>query len=235
MAGHKRRVDVDKGRRGPHLGGMAVYYDPPLSPKVLEEEGRKLVDQAKQALGHGNEKDAEAELRKAIEHFVDAFLLNRDGSSSAFVVAHRIGKFVSQRFGCQMKSDDGESWNTGCGVWALHSRLGSSIGGVTRGRCSICSASDLDCDHIPGLRYGDELCVRIVSEIDLNEISVVPFPEDPRTYRLELSRTISEIEKLSGKVSEAGAVPICVHCETCTGIPAAEDIDQSLWDVTFPA
>jgi hypothetical protein len=214
------------------ISGMAVYYDPPLAPKALEEEGSKLVARARRDLEQGNGEAAETKLREAIERYVDAFLLDRGGHSSAFVVAHRIGAFVSKRFGCPMKSDDGRRWNTGCGVWALHSRFGSSIGGTTRGNCSICSAGDLECDHIPGQRYDDELCVRIIFKLDLNEISVVPFPEDPRTYRLELSRTTSEIEDMSGEVSQSGAIPTCVHCEVCPGTPTAEDIDQTLWDVT---
>lgn len=229
MAGKEGQVGVDKGREGPVISGMAVYYEPPPPPSVLETQGRELVDQATRDLQRRDDKEAEASLRQAIERFVDLFLLDRGGHSSAFAVAHRIGVFVSRRFGCPMKSDDRKRWNTGCGIWALHSRLGSSIGGTTRGHCSICSAGDLECDHIPGQRYGEDLCIRIVSKVDLREISVVSFPDDPRTYRLEMGRTIPEIEQLSGEVSQSGTIPICAHCEICPGTPTAEDINQDLW------
>jgi hypothetical protein len=215
------------------FGGMAAYYEPPLPPKVLEEEGRELVNRAAQTLEHGEDKEAEDGLRAAIERYVDAFLLDRDGHRSAFVVAHQIGAYVSKRFGCRLKSDDGDSWRSECGVWALHSRVGSSIGGTTRGHCSICSADDLGCDHIPGQTYDGELAVRMVHKVDLEEISVVPFPEDPRCYRFELSRTLKEIEELSGQTAPPGSVPICAHCEVCPGSPTAEDIDQNLWEVTL--
>jgi hypothetical protein len=232
MAARKSRIDAEEEQRGIRIGGRAIYYDPPLPPKVLDEEGKALVDRGARALENGDRKCGEDDLRTGIENLVDAFLLDRIGCSSAFTVAHQIGAFVSKSFGCQMKSDDGASWRAECGIWALHSRLGSSYGATTQGHCSICSADDLECDHIPGQSYEDEVCVRIVHRVDLNEISVVPFPEDPRTYRLEASRTVSEIEGLSGETAQPRAVPICTHCEICPGIPTAEDLDQTLWEVS---
>jgi hypothetical protein len=135
--------------------------------------------------------------------------------------------------------DDGDGyWTTGCGVLALHRRLGASWSGPTLSRCSICSAGDLECDHVPGHWYDDVHCHRIVYEAALREISLVPFPDDPRTYRMEVARTPREIRAARGRPLRRGEVPLCTHCtEGCHGAdrgPRDDDVDQSLWPSAAP-
>jgi hypothetical protein len=175
---------------------------------------------------------AEQLYREAIEHFVDAFLVDRVGHTACFTDAHAIGRYVTDRYGCPMKDAGNGYWNTGCGVLALHRRLGTSWGGPTIGHCSVCGAGDLECDHVPGRWYDGVHCHRIVHEAGLREISLVPFPEDPRTYRTEIAATPHEIRAARGRPLLRGEVPLCTHCTSCDAAdrgPCEEDIDQSLW------
>lgn len=216
----------------------AASYEPMRPAPMFARQGRRLRYEADWALRNGREQEAEGLYRRAIERLVDAFLVDRAGHASCFTAAHQIGQFVQRRFGCSLTSDDGgEYWATGCGVLALHQRLGSSFSGITRGHCSICGREDFQCAHVAGRRYGDERCVRIVDEVDLRELSVVPFPEDPRCYRVEVLRSRSELESDFGGPLPAQVEPVCTHCAECSGAesgPTAEDIDQQLWSTAEP-
>lgn len=226
----KEPVGEEDGMR---FEGRAVFFEPPKPPDSLVAEGGSLVAQGNSALEAGENSDAERAFRAAIERFVDAFLLDRHGYAGAFTEAHRLGRFVSERFGCAMQSTDGKWWRTSCGVLALHQRLGTSIAGSTKGRCSICFAEDFGCDHVPGRTYEGTRCIRVVYEAGLDEISLVPFPDDPRCYRVEVLRSLAEIETSAGELMPPGASPVCVHCQVCPGAehgPSAEDVDQTLWE-----
>lgn len=218
---------------GVRFAGRAAFYEPPPPPRDLQTKTERLLNEATKALGDGNDHKAESAFRAAIECLVDAFLLNRRGNANAFTAAHQLGAFISKRFGCPLQSSDGKWWHADCGISALHSRLGNSIAGTSRGRCSICSAEDFGCEHVPGHLYDGESCIRIVYEMSIDEVSLVPFPEDPRCYRVDVLRSLSEIEASVGEALPAGATPTCVHCEQCPGAssgPTADDIDQTLWD-----
>lgn len=219
---------------GLRLRGHAAYFEPRRPADELATEAADLEARALQALRSGDRRSAEAPLRTAIERRVDAFLFDRAGHSECFVRAHVLGRLAQAAFGCRMSSEDGgETWSVECGVPALHSRLGISIGGTTRGRCSICQADDFGCSHVPGVSYRGERCVREVYEVDLDEISVVRFPEDPRTYRLHAPVTRAQVERAFGGRLTPGLVPECRHCVECDGAdsgPRPEDLDQSLWD-----
>jgi hypothetical protein len=56
-----------------------------------------------------------------------------------------------------------------------------SIGGIVKeSHCSICKLDFNDCDHIRGRLYNGELCTRMVTEIDLEEVSFVDNPANKR-------------------------------------------------------
>jgi hypothetical protein len=66
----------------------------------------------------------------------------------------------------------------------------------------------------------------------IDEVSLVPFPEDPRCYRVDVLHSLSGIEDSIGEALPPGATPTCVHCEQCPGAstgPNADDVDQTLW------
>jgi hypothetical protein len=214
-----------------HIAGYAALYAPPRPPAVIARRAARLAYEAEQALASGA-RDAEQESRRAIEELVDAFLFDRRGNASAFTRAHRLGRDVERRFGCPMEADEsGTRWASRCGIHALHSRLGMSPGGPTVGHCSICEAPDLGCDHVPGETYDGARCIRVITEWRMTEVSVVPFPNDPRTYRVLTYTPLTELERRAGRRLRAGERPVCTHCSSCYGLngPTEEDVDQSLW------
>jgi hypothetical protein len=219
------------------VSGIAVYFEPLRPAPILARQARRLRYEATMAEQAADSR-AEQLYREAIERFVDAFLVDRAGHAASFTDAHAIGRHVAARYGCPMKDAGDGYWTTGCGVLALHRRVGASWGGPTVGRCSVCGAGDLECDHVPGRWYEGVHCHRIVYQADLREISLVPFPEDPRTYRMEIARTPREIQAARGRRLQRGEVPLCTHCsEGCDGAdrgPQKEDVDQSLWVTSQP-
>jgi len=214
------------------ISGYAVYYEPLRPAPVLARKARRLCHEAGVAERAGDPR-AEQLYREAIEHFVDAFLIDRPGHAVCFTEAHAIGRHVAERYGCAMKHAGDGYWTAPCGVLALHRRLGASWAGPTIGQCSVCRAGDLECDHVPGRWYEGVHCHRIVVEAELRDISLVPFPDDPRTYRTEIARTPREIRAVRGRPLRRGEVPLCTHCtESCDGAdrgPREGDVDQSLW------
>jgi len=53
----------------------------------------------------------------------------------------------------------------------------NSYGGfVKQSHCSICKSDYGDCDHIKGKLYNGEMCTRNITEVELEEISVVENP-----------------------------------------------------------
>ena len=233
MAVAGKRVSDDELR----LSGYAVYYEPLRPAPVHARRARRLRYEAGMAERAG-EPHAEQLYREAIERFVDAFLIDRAGHAACFTDAHAIGRHVAERYGCPMKDAGDGYWTIGCGVLALHRRLGASWAGSTIGRCSVCGAGDLECDHVPGRWYDGVHCHRIVYEADLRDISLVPFPDDPRTYRTEVARTPREIRAARGRPLRRGEIPLCAHCTVgCDGAdrgPREEDVDQSLWPAPTP-
>lgn len=215
------------------LSGYAAYYEPLRPAPVLRGMARQLCSEASTAERAGDLIRADQRYREAMERLVDAFLVDRAGHAACFSDAHAIGRHVAMRFGCPMKNAGDGYWTIGCGVLALHRRLGASWAGPTIGRCSVCGADDFGCDHVPSRWYDGVHCHRIVYEVDLRDISLVPFPEDPRTYRMEVAHTPREIRAARGRPLRRGEVPLCTHCtEGCDGAdrgPREEDVDQSLW------
>jgi hypothetical protein len=53
----------------------------------------------------------------------------------------------------------------------------SSVGGIVKkSECSICGTDYDECDHIKGNYYMGEMCCRIISEMELEEVSMVENP-----------------------------------------------------------
>lgn len=214
---------------GLELSGYAAIFRPPEPPSTLKARGYAVLSRA-QAGGYAA--PSEAECRSGLDDLVDAFLLDRQGSSSCFTLAHRLGQMVNQRFGCPMKRTGRGTWAPNCPISALHARIGMSYGGTSRGHCSICDKGDLQCSHVPGRTYEGEPCIRIVDEVDLDEISYVSSPEDPRCYRVEQPISDQEVEAQLGRPLMDSEVPECLHCPECYGVtegPKPADLDPELW------
>lgn len=52
-----------------------------------------------------------------------------------------------------------------------------SVGGIIKkSHCSICKQTTSNCDHIKGKLYKGELCCRIITEMEIEEVSLVENP-----------------------------------------------------------
>lgn len=61
----------------------------------------------------------------------------------------------------------------------------SSVGGIIKkSNCSICKESYGKCNHIKGRLYNGELCVRVISEMELEEVSLVDVPANKHCITL---------------------------------------------------
>jgi hypothetical protein len=64
----------------------------------------------------------------------------------------------------------------------------SSVGGIIKkSHCSICNESYSKCNHIKGRLYNGELCVRVITEMDLEEVSLVDIPANKHCRMLTTS------------------------------------------------
>jgi hypothetical protein len=120
---------------------------------------------------------------------------------------HALGRRVQAWFSCPLEFHDGEYRNA-CPVYLSHYVGGFSIGGTGTVICSICGLPILECDHVPGERYGNvvarktpgrlcSICAAercdhevgtayggviafgIMTDIELDHIAYVSRPEDP--------------------------------------------------------
>jgi hypothetical protein len=214
------------------VSGYAAYFEAPPNPVALAARALAAATRAERAMA-ASEPDGERLGRTAIELLVDAFLLARRENRACFTLAHRLGRNLSQRYGCRW-SYDGEKrvFKNECGILtALHSRVGLSPGGVAFSVCSICGAGDFECDHVPGRDYEGERCMRTITDWRLDEISLVRIPRDPRCYRIGHPVSLADAERRHGGPLGPGERPVCEHCRECYGIegPSEADLDPTSW------
>jgi hypothetical protein len=145
------------------VSGIAAYRHAPPPPKVQRRIANRAAFEAHLLL-RGDPTQAEPALRRAIELLVDAFLLDRAGNADCFSRAHRLGSEAEHRFGCSSRQDEHGNWVNECGVLALHSRVGQSVGGVIHTECSICGSSAFGCEHVEGEEYDGQRCMHVVHE-----------------------------------------------------------------------
>ena len=214
---------------GVTISGYAAYWKEMPPADVLARAAARASYEADMAFSTGD-KAGEPKLRAAIELNVDAFLADRQGNARCFARAHRIGRLVEQTFGCAWRlTDDGSAFVNNCGVLALHSRLGTSPGGIAHTACSICGAAAFECDHVEGEVYDGERCIHVITDWPIEEISLTPHPRDPRTYRISTPVTLAEAAARKGGPLDPGERPACMHCRECVGFPNADDLNTSLW------
>lgn len=53
--------------------------------------------------------------------------------------------------------------------------------------CSICGGEYGECDHVVGRAYMGEMCVRIIKDVELKEVSMVEEPANKRAHMLIIS------------------------------------------------
>lgn len=74
----------------------------------------------------------------------------------------------------------------------------SSVGGIIKkSNCSICKQPYSKCNHIKGRLYNGELCVREITEMDLEEVSLVDVPANKHCRVLSTSYEGKTIDLLT--------------------------------------
>lgn len=163
---------------------------------------------------------------------VEAFLIDRSANRDCFTRAHALGRRANRQFGWRVPfNSDIDGYLNKCGTLALHSRFGLSPGGTTTGRCSICGAADFGCDHISGRSYDGIRCHRVITRWNVDEVSIVRRPRDPRCYKIFSAQSLEDAEEDLGiAIAEGASIP-CRHCMNCPGQlgPSSADLDPSSW------
>lgn len=168
---------------------------------LLRRRPRRTVEQrARSAL---------ATLRRAVDWLED---------SPGFAEAHRVldlaGEYVRRTFGCELHWD-GSAYHQRCPVALAHVRVGMSVAYVARERhCSICGENPDDCPHIRGRVYAGQLCVSVVTQADLLEVSLVSRPVDLDARIDSMSVPNATLNAELGPAFRPG---IRISCDRCLG------------------
>lgn len=157
------------------------------------------------------------------------------------------GREVRKTFGCSL-TRRGADFVQDCPVALAHNRVGFSIGAVAGKRtCSLCGLEASDCEHRKNLAYmvpgGSEelgwcrVCltegacdhlsdrlyrasvVHFLSELELEEVSLVSTPAHPEARIQAMNISRAEVEAKLGRHLPAGARVSCDRCLlTCPGL-----------------
>jgi hypothetical protein len=187
-------------------------------------EGSRLLGRAAVTIGvEGPLPEAERQLRAAMSVLRSA--MNWLEDTEHFELAHQrldaSGRLSRERFpdGCAFAFRDGQYFQE-CPAALAHNRVGMSPGYVIRAaECSICHRDPDECDHVKGRLYDGERCVRILTELDLLEVSVVgrPAPPDARFHSISLS--LREMREELGTEFTPGLAILCDRClSPCRGV-----------------
>jgi len=70
-----------------------------------------------------------------------------------------------------------------------------SAGGIIKkSHCSICNSKYGKCDHLKGKLYNGELCCRIITEMELEEVSLVENPANKHCRVLTIEQNGKKID-----------------------------------------
>jgi hypothetical protein len=105
-------------------------------------------------------------------------------------------------------------------VSLAHNRVGFSPGYIVRAaECSICHLDPEDCGHIAGRTYDGEVCHRILTQLDLLEVSLVGRPAQPDARIERIGVGDAELRERLGPRFRRGIPVTCDRCLTpCDGV-----------------
>ena len=109
-----------------------------------------------------------------------------------------MGELVEREFGCPYRFN-GRGYFHDCPIRKLHSRVGASVGGTSRSRCSICGADEFDCDHVPGREYDGAYCTREIYDMKIEEVSLTQNPNFPEMFGMQVMTTPAEVRAVQGR------------------------------------
>lgn len=165
---------------------------------------------------HKKLRGALATLRSAMnwledsEHFEDAHnLLDKAGALARAEFSE----------GCALLYEKG-SYFLDCPVTLAHNRVGMSIGFVAQSvECSICGCDPDECPHITGRTYDAKRCVRVITDLDLIDVSLVARPEQPDARIMRMSVDTSDLRESIGDEFTPGMPVTCDRCiSKCDGV-----------------
>jgi len=93
----------------------------------------------------------------------------------------------------------------------------SSVGGIIKkSECSICHQDPNLCDHLKGKLYMGELCLTLISEMELEEVSFVDNPANKHCRIMTIEHdektidilTLREVEKKSNRKVDKHSLPL---------------------------
>lgn len=150
------------------------------------------------------------------------------------------GRWVRATFGCSLEQDE-KGYSRTCPVDLGHERWGSSIGADNAvricmvcgqdarlcrhvagriydaraqridGGCNVCGSIDA-CDHKPGETY-PIVCSRLITKVDLREISIVSRPADTGARFFKISVSTEALRASLGPDGWEPGMP--VSCDRC--------------------
>lgn len=181
------------------------------------DDGRKLVQAARAIADGPHQAEAEALLRQSLAAFRGAMdwfeAAGMDvGFEGAHSELHEAGRLIRERFGCLLDQQGGSYFIT-CPADLAHVRVGFSPALVARRiECTVCGEEVAACPHIKGRTYGGVRCAHRLMELEVQEVSIVPYPAQPDARILKQSVDLEELAESLG----AGFVPgTPVSCDKC--------------------
>lgn len=241
----------EAARRLPKAGADDDLREEHVRRRVQErrDEAQALRERAEQKLRGAQPDRAEAErlARSALERFARCldWAEDTDMEGAAHRLLDRAGRWVHATFGCQVKWD-GANYVQDCPLALAHNRLGMSVGGVAKRKCSLCAEDVSECEHLPGVAYlvpggveelgwcriclakeCDHTCddvervsmVSIIYEMDLEEVSLVAKPAHPEARLTSVTLPTADLREKLGPTFVPGVTLGCDRCAVpCPGL-----------------
>lgn len=184
---------------------------------------------------------ANSHARASLQHFRNTLDLAEDSylEDIAHTLMDKAGAWVRRAFGCPLVVNN-EHVEITCPVKLGHTRIGVSAGiRVKKRHCQLCGLDPSECPHLPGVAYwvpggsselgwcricggcdcahSAELEYRVplmlvVTEAEIDEISLVAKPAMKVTRITGLSQPVAELEEALGYSLPDGSVLSCNSC-----------------------
>jgi hypothetical protein len=198
--------------------------------------------------------EAEAAARQALLLFARSLDWAEDSPEEG--EAHQLmddaGWWVRTNFGCHL-GRMGNEYRQRCPVALAHNRLGFSVGGTAVRVCSLCGGDLSECEHLPGTSYmvpggtsplgWCRVCLKDscehseveqyrvsvvgrITEMNVDEISLVPKPANPECRIMEMSVSTSDLTEALGSEFVPGSEVSCDRClYECDGLTKHDPAD----------
>lgn len=202
----------------------------PVKPMPPYTEGRIqkakfLFSKAGKQANEGFRKILEEDQNGAEELFKSALISLRqaylhDNEDKYKKELFKIGRFVHDQFGCELKVSNEGMCDIDCPVLLADYRRGFSIGATGTGICSICGKDIFECPHLPSRTYNQVICTKddkcnicreencdhevgknydnvkaigIITKMNGNHVAFVENPLDPSCALINIPKPVDEL------------------------------------------